>query len=173
MMLAPVRKVGKFLYNRAVVPIYDENYEYILGFTGRSIFLACVKSAKTTITQIRSVLFFPNGNIPLGSTNKTACIIIGMRKQSILESNVIILVESPGNVWRLEEAGIHNSVAIFGAVLNDNQKKLIDESGAMSIVCLLDNDEAGRKGIAKNTRTMLQNVSALFSLILILMMLVI
>ena len=70
-------------------------------------------------------------------------------KQYILESNAIILVESPGNVWRLEEAGIHNAVAIFGTALNDNQKKLIDESGAMSIVCLLDNDEAGRKGMEK------------------------
>jgi len=61
----------------------------------------------------------------------------------------VVLVESPGNVWRLEEAGIHNSVAIFGAHLGPNQKKLIDSSGAFSIVCLLDNDEAGVKGAKK------------------------
>ena len=52
-------------------------------------------------------------------------------------------------MWRLEEAGIHNSVAIFGAHLSQNQKKIIDSSGAFSIICLLDNDEAGEKGSKK------------------------
>ena len=60
-----------------------------------------------------------------------------------------MVVESPGNVWRLEESGIHNSVAIFGAHMSANQKKIIDSSGAFSIVCLLDNDEAGIKGAKK------------------------
>ena len=70
-------------------------------------------------------------------------------KDTILETGVVILVESPGNVWRLEEAGIHNSVAMFGAHLSQNQKKIIDSSGAFSIICLLDNDEAGKKGAKK------------------------
>ena len=52
-------------------------------------------------------------------------------------------------MWRLEEAGIHNSVAIFGAHLSQNQKKIIDSSGAFSIVCLLDNDDAGKQGAKK------------------------
>ena len=64
-------------------------------------------------------------------------------------TGVIVLVESPGNVWRLEEAGIHNSVAIFGAHLSTNQLNIINGSGAFSIVCLLDNDEAGKKGAKK------------------------
>ena len=66
-----------------------------------------------------------------------------------MQSGVVVFVESPGNVWRLEKAGNHNAVAIFGAHLGPNQKKLIDSSGAFSIVCLLDNDEAGVKGAKK------------------------
>lgn len=62
-----------------------------------------------------------------------------------MESNIAIIVESPGNVWRLEENGIHNSVAIFGSSLSDRQKVILDSSGAMSLVILTDNDEAGRK----------------------------
>ena len=55
------------------------------------------------------------------------------------------MVESPGNVWRLEEAGIHNSLAIFGSSLSDRQKMLLDISGALSLITIMDNDDAGRK----------------------------
>ena len=70
-------------------------------------------------------------------------------KDHIAKTGVIDLVVSPGNVWRLEESGIHNSVAIFGAHLSQNQKNVIDTSGALSIVCLLDTDDAGKKGAKK------------------------
>ena len=68
-------------------------------------------------------------------------------KEHIASSGVIILVESPGNVWRLEESGIHNSVGLFGTTLNPPQKHLIDESGALTIVIIMDNDDndAGQK----------------------------
>ena len=56
-----------------------------------------------------------------------------------------IIVESPGNVWRLEENGIHNSVAIFGSSMSDRQKIILDSTGAMKLVVLTDNDDAGRK----------------------------
>ena len=66
-----------------------------------------------------------------------------------MKSGVIILVESPGNVWRLEEEGIHNSVAIFGTTLNDEQKYLIDSSGALTIILIMDNDDAGQEAAEK------------------------
>ena len=142
------KKRGKFLYNRAVVPIYNEDYEYILGFTGRSIFPMCGE-CKNYHNPDQECSIFPKWKHTSGFNKQNCLYNYWYAKEYILESNAIILVESPGNVWRLEEAGIHNSVAIFGTALNDNQKKLIDESGAMSIVCLLDNDEAGRKGMEK------------------------
>ena len=43
-------------------------------------------------------------------------------KEFIQSTRTAIIVESPGNVWRLEEAGIHNSVAIFGTNLSIKQK---------------------------------------------------
>ena len=33
--------------------------------------------------------------------------------------------------------------------MSQNQKKIIDSSGAFSIICLLDNDEAGQQGSKK------------------------
>ena len=72
-----------------------------------------------------------------------------------------ILVESPGNVWKLEENGIHNSLAIFGSSLSDRQKILLDSSGAMVVVILTDNDDAGHKA-AEQIKTKCKNTYRVF-----------
>ena len=72
-----------------------------------------------------------------------------------------IIVESPGNVWRLAENGIHNSVAIFGSSLSDRQKIILDSSGAMSLVILTDNDDAGHKA-AEQIRAKCKNTYRIF-----------
>ena len=48
-------------------------------------------------------------------------------------------------MWRLEESGIHNSVALFGSSLGQRQKMLLDISGAMNIITIMDNDSAGQE----------------------------
>ena len=68
---------------------------------------------------------------------------------TIQSTGVVILVESPGNVWRLAEAGIKNAVAIFGTALNVDQRKLLDESGAINILLMMDNDDAGEQAKIK------------------------
>ena len=52
-------------------------------------------------------------------------------------------------MWRLEESGIHNSVAIFGTSVSVGQTQLINSSGALSLIVLLDNGEAGKAGMKK------------------------
>ena len=139
---------GKALYQRASTPIYDRSGEYIIGFTGRSIFDECDKCKHYHNPQ-QKCGFFPKWKHTSGFKKENCLYNYWYAKDHILKSGVVILVESPGNVWRLEEAGIHNSVAIFGAHLGPNQKKIIDESGAFSIIVLLDNDEAGIQGAKK------------------------
>jgi DNA primase len=82
-------------------------------------------------------------------------------KEFILKTHTAIIVESPGNVWRLEESGIHNSVGIFGSSLSDRQKILLDSSGAMNLIILTDNDEAGRKA-AEQIKAKCQNTYRIF-----------
>ena len=136
------------LYQRAVVPIYDESGKIILGFSGRSIHPECSK-CKHYHDPEKKCHFFPKWKHTAGFKKENCLYNYWYAKEHIIKSGVIVLVESPGNVWRLEEAGIHNSVAMFGAYLSNNQKKIIDASGAFSIVCLLDKDEAGKKGTQK------------------------
>ena len=142
------KRPKKSLYQRAVVPIYDDNGEVIVGFTGRSIFNEC-SQCKHYHDPEKECHFFPKWKHTAGFQKENCLYNYWYAKEHILQSGVVVVVESPGNVWRLEEAGIHNAVAIFGAHLGPNQKKLIDSSGAFSIVCLLDNDEAGVKGAKK------------------------
>jgi len=142
------KRRGKSLYQRAVVPIYDDSGKVILGFSGRSIFEKCTDCNHYHDPE-KKCGFFPKWKHTSGFKKENCLYNYWSAKDIILETGVIVLVESPGNVWRLEEAGIYNSVAIFGTHLSQNQKKIIDSSGAFSIICLLDNDEAGQQGSKK------------------------
>jgi 5S rRNA maturation endonuclease (ribonuclease M5) len=140
----------KEMHNRIVVPIYDNEYKYMIGCTGRSIYEKCTEckshhdpNQSCPDTEIRWKNCKWKHNADFKSQNHLYN--FWFAKEHILKSGVAIIVESPGNVWRLEENGIHNSVAIFGSSLSDRQKILLDSSGAMSLIILTDNDEAGIK----------------------------
>ena len=141
---------GKEFFNKSVVPIYDDGGELIVGFTARSIFDQCEK-CKSYHDPEKNCFHFPKWKHSKGFQKEKSLYNFWKAKEHILETGVIVIVESPGNVWRLEEAGIHNSVALFGTVLNTFQKQLIDESGALSIIVIMDNDEneAGQKAALK------------------------
>ena len=140
---------GKQMHNRIVAPIYDDNYGHMIGCTGRTVYPYCDECK----------CYHPNfGKHPkdpkspywakwrhsFGFRSEDHLYNYWFAKPHILSNGVAILVESPGNVWRLEESGIHNSVAMFGAKLNVGQKTILDRSGAMSLVVLMDNDAAGK-----------------------------
>lgn len=147
-------KIGKEMYGRAVAPIYDNEHQYMVGCTGRSIHSKCIRC---------SSYHNPNDECPsednkwkyskwkhnFGFKTQNHLYNMWYAKDYIRESRTIVIVESPGNVWKLEECGFRNSVAIFGSSMSDTQKMLIDASGAMQMILLLDNDDAGHK--ATNT----------------------
>lgn len=140
----------KEMHNRAVAPIYDLDHKFMIGCTGRSIFEQCNSCKKyhdpldNCPSEIEAWKYskWKHSN---GFKADSALYNHWFAKKSILDSATIIIVESPGNVWRLEEAGFTNSIAIFGSSLSDKQKILMDGSGAMNIIVLTDNDEAGHK----------------------------
>lgn len=142
-------KPDKEMYNRAVVPIYDVSYKYMIGCTGRSIFDKCSNCDSyhkndEQCPDEKNKWKYPKWKHNSGFLSQNHLYNFWFAKKYILESNKVILVESPGNVWKLEEYGIHNSVALFGANLSDRQKILLDGSGAMTIIIIMDNDTAGK-----------------------------
>lgn len=141
------------MYNRVVVPIYDTDHKHMIGCTGRSIYEACQNCGYHHCNQIEC------GNIETYKHTKWRhnknfkakdhLYNLWFAKGHIAKQQSVILVESPGNVWKLEQAGIHNSVAIFGTSFSDRQKMLLDCSGAMNVIIALDPDNAGIEGSKK------------------------
>jgi 5S rRNA maturation endonuclease (ribonuclease M5) len=140
------QRPGKELYGRVVVPIYDESGEQAVAFTGRSIFEKCDKCG---------CYHNPTEGCPdkgnrknyskwkhSGDSGSTLYNWWGAR-QSIRAKSHAVLVEGPGDVWRLREAGVDNVVGMLGAQLTDEQQILLERSGAMKLTLIRDNDAAG------------------------------
>jgi len=140
---------GKEMFGRAVVPIYDIEYKHMIGCSGRSIYDMCTMCNSYHDNNSECIKNDDNWKNSkwkhsYGFKSQEHLYNYWFAKDLIQKSGIVILVESPGNVWRLEESGIHNSVAIFGSSLADKQKMLLDISGAMTIITIMDNDEAGK-----------------------------
>jgi 5S rRNA maturation endonuclease (ribonuclease M5) len=145
---------GKEMCNRAVAPIYDIDYQYMVGCTGRSLFEKCDQckayhDPKESCPAKENVWKYSKWRHSYGFKTEEHLYNFWKAKNFVKDHHAIILVESPGNVWRLEEAGINNAVAMFGSSLSDRQKMLLDISGAMTIITIMDNDEAGRNAAKK------------------------
>lgn len=138
------------MYNRVVVPIYDQQYEKMIGCSGRSIFEKCTKCSsfhnpEESCPEESKKYLYSKWKHSANFKSQNCLYNFWFAKQHIQETGIAIIVESPGNVWKLEDNNIHNSVAVFGANLSDRQKILLDASGAMNLIILMDNDEAGKK----------------------------
>ena len=154
------------MYNRVVVPIYDIDYNYMIGCTGRSIFNKCDKCGSfhdpnKDCPEDRRKYLYSKWKHSANFKSQNSLYNYWFAKKHIQETGVVLLVESPGNVWKLEENGIHNSVGIFGSALSDRQKIMLDSSGAMTIIVLTDNDDAGRKA-AEQIKEKCQNTYRIF-----------
>lgn len=118
---------NKPMSGRVVVPIYDEDYNYI-GCVGRSI-----------KEHLKPKWLHSKG------FSKNALYGLNIAKDYILKTNTVILVEGQGDVWKLFEAGLPMTVGIFGASINEDQLLLLEKSGALNVVILTDYDDAGNK----------------------------
>jgi len=151
------RSDGKEMSGRSVVPVYDIDHKYMVGCTGRSMYEKCDKCKafhdnKQECPQDHELWLMCKWRHSKDFKTQEHLYNYWFARDYIAKSQSVILVESPGNVWRLEEAGIHNSVAIFGSSLSDRQKILLDISGALSIITIMDNDDAGRKAAEAVTK---------------------
>lgn len=143
-------KQDKEMYCRAVAPIYDIDHKYMVGCTGRSIFDKCINcgtyhNQKDDCPSPENRWKYSKWKHNYGFKTQNHLYNLWSAKDYIRDTKKVIIVESPGNVWKLEECGFKNSVAIFGSSLADKQKMLLDSSGAMELILLLDNDEAGKQ----------------------------
>ena len=120
---------GKEMSGRVIIPIYDDRGEYVVGVTGRAL-----KSD-----------FMPKWRHNSGFKAENYLFNFWNAKHYINNLHSVILVESPLNVLRLEQAGVKNAVATFGSYLNETQLNKLFESEIYMVNLLYDNDLAGKQ----------------------------
>jgi 5S rRNA maturation endonuclease (ribonuclease M5) len=136
--------------NRVIVPIYNER-EYLVGYTCRSIFEKCPQCKLFhDVNQL-----CPTTNFERNLCSKWRHVgfsaeetLYGYNKafHHIKNTNTVVLVEGPGDLWRLQENGIKNCVGLFGKNLYEKQEKLLAQAQCMTMIVLTDNDSAGQDG---------------------------
>lgn len=142
---------SKSYYDRIVTPFYDDDGDYMIGYSSRSRYEKCDKC---------NLYHNPNIRCPITKKERIASVKwkhsssvyledylynYWNAKKHIMKTGRVILVEGPGDVWRFEEAGIFNSVALLGAKLSPGQKYVLETSGAIDVIVATDNDPAGEK----------------------------
>ncbi len=155
----------KPMYNRVVIPVYDNKYEYMIGCTGRSIYEKCNKCGTyhnpryTTCPKKKYKKRYGKWRHSKGFSADATLYNYWFAAEHIKKEQSVILVEGPGDVWKLHEAGIYNCVGIFGNELSNKQRMVLNGSGALSIIVILDNDEngAGQKG-AQSIKTKCERI---------------
>lgn len=124
---------NRYMSNRIVVPVLNIDNE-IVGFTGR------------TLDPDWESKGIPKWKHSRGSWVSKNLFNISNAAKYISENGYVILCEGPLDVLRLEEAGVHNSVAILGKKFYDSQMAILISIGATNILDALDNDAAGKVG---------------------------
>lgn len=150
------------LSNRVAVPVYDMEHRFAVGFTGRSVFPKCGKCGRWH--DAGAACPKKGDHQAWASTSKwhnhkfnkdSYLYNYWFAKRHIMNSRTAVLVEGPGDVWRLEEAGVRCALAMFGVDLSDEQQVMLEMSGAMNLVVLTDMDTAG-KGAREDLKKRLQ-----------------
>lgn len=144
MNLLYYKQIHDALNPRQVPVSYFENYPLILPFkdsygkivaiVGRSILSEEERKAKN-ISKYKNTIF-QKGNFLFG---------LYENKKSIIENNLVYLVEGQFDVIKAREHGLTNFVALGSSSMTMNQFSLILRY-TNNIILLLDNDEAGEKG---------------------------
>ncbi len=140
-------KPYKPLSKRILVPIFSDDGQTIIGCSGRTSEDKCLvcdgyhDSRAQCPDQKSEPWMFQKWK-----HNK------GFRRERYLYNywnmygknwDKIILVEGPSEVWKLEECGIHNSLAIFGSNMTAMQAEKIASLRPRLITTIMDADDGG------------------------------
>lgn len=133
-----------YMSNRIIVPIRDMDGA-IVGFSGRTIFEDWKERG------------IPKWCDSKGFVKTNYLFNMDKAKTFIEESSCAILVEGPFDVLRMEQAGIHNSVAALGRKLHNSQIGLLLSTGCSKLIIMFDNDVPGQTGASSS-----ENLAAAF-----------
>lgn len=120
------------MFHRAIVPIYDKDNKYV-GCTGRAT------SDNFKPKWINSKNF-----------NKTSYLYgLNFALEDIKKTGKLFIVEGPGDLWKMYEAGYNNTCAILGAALTESQFLILENLPIFDLIIGTDPNNAGENVAAK------------------------
>jgi hypothetical protein len=120
------------LNGRAILPILSPQKDKIIGFTGR---------------LINYTKWHKENKIPKWKhLNPSGSFLLVGDEFSIRESRTILITEGPADILALYEAGIRNTICLFGTTISSKQLGFLIKSNPLKIVIGLNN-EPGNKNI--------------------------
>jgi len=146
---------NKPMYKRAFFPILDVTGRYIMGWSGRSIYDKCPHCKmhhhpeRSTCPDSRYSGIYTKWKHSKDFHGELCLYNIWYAKHFISKTGTVILCEGPGDVWAYEAAGIRNSVAVLGLNISRQQRLMLQNAGALTVVCTFDNDDAGREAMIR------------------------
>lgn len=146
---------NKPMYKRAFFPILDITGRHVLGWSGRSIYDKCEQCKMHHNPKRLSCPDAKYGGVytkwkhSKGFRSESCLYNIWYAKHFISKTGTVILCEGPGDVWAYEAAGIHNSVALLGVNISRQQRLMLQNAGALTVICTFDNDDAGKTAMEK------------------------
>jgi len=141
-------------FQRSFFPVLDSTGKYVVGWTARTIFDKCDKCGVYHDTKLECPQDKENPKYAKwrhSTTLKSEYCLYNFchAKPYISKYKTAIIVEGPGDCWSFEMAEIKNSVAMFGLNLSVQQRKMLQQAGALTIIFAVDNDEAGKRAMTK------------------------
>lgn len=136
--MAPAKEMS----GRVVLPIFNDKWTHVIGVTGRRL------TDDKALTKWRH---------NTGFCAEDYLFNYWRAKEHIDRLHSVVLVESPLSVLRLEQAGVFNSLATFGAHLTDTQLNKLFATALYTVNLIPDNDEAGLKS-AEEIRTRINRI---------------
>lgn len=139
-------KVYDFFRGRIMFPIFTDSGK-LIGFSGRNILPEDEKKKIPKILNTSETEAYSKSNSLLG---------IHLAKKSIQEMGFAIKVEGNFDVTSLHTIGLTNTVAALGTAFTSDQMQLIRKF-TDTILLFIDNDNAGKSKILKDTINCLEN----------------
>lgn len=152
---------SKPMYQRAFFPILDKTGRRVVGWSGRSIHDQCSKCdtyhhpKRSSCPTEKYRGMYTKWKHSKGFRGELCLYNIWYAKPFISKTGTVILCEGPGDVWAYEAAGIKNSVALLGVNMSRQQRLMLQNAGALTVVCTFDNDEAGKNAMKKLERDLI------------------
>lgn len=143
----------KPMYNRSVVPVFNDTYTHMVGCIGRSELDICQYCDRYHLNKCpKTSLEFYLSSKWINSSHFDARYYLynwWFAYKSILEKSSVILVEGPPDVWRFAEANIYNVLGLFGTALKSEQLLKLNSIPISTIYLGLNSDTAGTQGTIK------------------------